>query len=42
MASVDGPLANDTITYDYDVLGRVAGRAINGVGLTDRSMPWAG
>ena len=29
-ASVDGPLANDTITYGYDELGRVTTRAING------------
>ena len=34
VASVDGPLANDTITYDFDELGRMTGRAINGVGLT--------
>ena len=34
VASVGGPLADDTITYDYDALGRVTGRAINGVGLT--------
>jgi RHS repeat-associated protein len=34
VASVDGPLTNDTITYDYDELGRVTGRAINSVGLT--------
>src|SRR3954469_23173227 len=34
VATVDGPLVNDTISYDYDELGRVAGRAINGVGLT--------
>ena len=30
LASVDGPLTNDVITYDYDVLGRVTTRAING------------
>ena len=30
LASVDGPLANDTITYGYDELGRVANRAIDG------------
>jgi RHS repeat-associated protein len=30
LASVDGPLANDTITYVYDELGRVTARAING------------
>jgi len=34
LASVDGPLGNDTITYDYDELGRAIGRAINGTGLT--------
>jgi RHS repeat-associated protein len=32
LASVDGPLANDTITYLYDELGRITNRAINGVG----------
>jgi RHS repeat-associated protein len=32
LASVDGPLSNDTITYSYDELGRVVHRAINGVG----------
>jgi len=30
LASVDGPLANDTIIYEYDELGRVDHRAING------------
>ena len=30
LASVDGPLANDTITYQYDELGRVVSRAIDG------------
>jgi RHS repeat-associated protein len=34
LASVDGPLGNDTITYGYDQLGRVTTRAINGVGVT--------
>ena len=34
VASVDGPLTNDIITYDYDELGRPAGRAIDSVGLT--------
>ncbi|HAV65144.1 MAG TPA: hypothetical protein DCY13_22580, partial [Verrucomicrobiales bacterium] len=33
LASVDGPLPNDTITYAYDGLGRVVSRAINGVGI---------
>jgi RHS repeat-associated protein len=31
LASVDGPLANDTITFAYDELGRRAVTAINGV-----------
>lgn len=31
LASVDGPLPNDTITYGYDELGRPLHRAINGV-----------
>ena len=31
VASVDGPLTDDTITYIYDELGRVTSRAINGV-----------
>jgi len=31
LASVDGPLPNDTITYTYDELGRPVHRAINGV-----------
>jgi len=31
LASVDGPLPNDTITYDYDELGRRVSTAINGV-----------
>jgi RHS repeat-associated protein len=34
LASVDGPLANDTITYTYDELGRVTTRAINGAANT--------
>jgi RHS repeat-associated protein len=32
LASVDGPLANDTLTYVYDELSRRTGYAINGVG----------
>jgi RHS repeat-associated protein len=32
LASVNGPLPNDTITYSYDELGRPVHRAINGVG----------
>jgi RHS repeat-associated protein len=31
LASVDGPLPNDTITYGYDELGRRVSTAINGV-----------
>jgi RHS repeat-associated protein len=31
VASIDGPLPNDTITYGYDELGRVTTRQINGV-----------
>ena len=31
LASVDGPLPNDTITFEYDELGRRVERAINGV-----------
>jgi RHS repeat-associated protein len=30
VASVDGPLATDTITYTYDALGRIESRGING------------
>lgn len=32
LASVDGPLSDDTLTYNYDELGRNTGYAINGVG----------
>jgi len=32
LATVDGPLANDTIAYSYDELGRRVGYAVNGVG----------
>ena len=38
VASVDGPLTNDTITYSYDQLGRVTTRAINGAANT---VTWA-
>ena len=38
VASVDGPLSNDTITYDYDELGRVVTRAING---SANTVAWA-
>jgi YD repeat-containing protein len=31
LASVDGPLANDTVSYGYDELGRVVSRGLNGV-----------
>lgn len=31
LASVTGPLPNETVTYSYDELGRVVHRAINGV-----------
>lgn len=34
LASVDGPLTDDTITYEYDELGRVTDRAINGAANT--------
>ena len=30
LASIDGPWANDTITYEYDELGRVAAQVLNG------------
>ena len=30
LASIDGPLSNDTITFGYDQLGRVTSRSING------------
>lgn len=34
VSSVDGPLANDVLTYTYDELGRVATRAIDGANNT--------
>lgn len=34
LASVDGPLPDDTLTYTYDELGRNTAYAINGVGET--------
>jgi RHS repeat-associated protein len=34
LASVDGPLPNDTITYTYDQLSRNTGYAVDGVGET--------
>src|SRR5205823_2807822 len=30
LATIDGPLADDTIAFNYDELGRVVGRAIDG------------
>jgi RHS repeat-associated protein len=38
LASIDAPLANDTITFGYDELGRVTNRAING---TANSAAWS-
>jgi YD repeat-containing protein len=37
LASVDAPLANDTITFTYDQLGRVTNRSVNG---TANSETW--
>ncbi|MEW6730797.1 MAG: RHS repeat-associated core domain-containing protein [Acidobacteriota bacterium] len=34
LASIDGPLANDIISYSYDELGRVTNRSINNVAMT--------
>jgi YD repeat-containing protein len=34
VATVDGPLTNDTISYTYDELGRATARAINGAANT--------
>jgi RHS repeat-associated protein len=34
VASVDGPLTNDTITMTYDDLGRMTARLINGYGIS--------
>ena len=34
LASADGPLPNDTVTYTYDEVGRLVGQAINGVSWT--------
>jgi RHS repeat-associated protein len=31
LGSIDGPLANDLIAYNYDSIGRVTNRSINGV-----------
>jgi len=30
LAAIDGPFANDTLTYTYDSLGRIVGTALNG------------
>src|SRR5207302_4715179 len=37
LASIDAPLANDTITFGYDQLGRVTTRSVNG---TANSETW--
>jgi RHS repeat-associated protein len=37
LASIDAPLANDTITFAYDQLGRVTNRSVNG---TANSETW--
>lgn len=37
LASIDAPLANDTITFGYDQLGRVTNRSVNG---TANSETW--
>src|SRR4051812_12151492 len=34
LASVDGPLSNDTISYTYDALGRATNRSVGGVAAT--------
>jgi len=34
LASIDGPLSNDTISYTYDELARLASRSINGTANT--------
>jgi RHS repeat-associated protein len=39
LASEDGPLPNDTITYGYDELGRRVSTAINGVAVTETFDP---
>jgi len=31
VATIDGPLANDTISYEYDALARLTSRTLNGV-----------
>jgi hypothetical protein len=35
LATVDGPLADDTFTYGYDVLGRMVSRSLGGAGTTN-------
>ena len=32
LTTIDGPLANDTITLSYDALGRMTGRSVNNTG----------
>ncbi len=34
LASIDGPLGNDTVSYTYDELGRITKRSLNGVDTT--------
>jgi RHS repeat-associated protein len=34
LASVDGPLANDTVSYSYDELGRIVSRGLSGFAST--------
>ena len=38
LGSIDGPITNDIITFNYDELGRVTGRSING---TANSSSWS-
>lgn len=35
ISTVDGPLTDDTITYTYDILGRVSGRSLGASGTTN-------
>ncbi len=35
LASIDGPLNGDTISYTYDEMGRIVTRALNGAAVTD-------
>jgi RHS repeat-associated protein len=34
LATIDGPLSNDTVTYSYDELGRVVSRGLSGFTIT--------